>query len=252
MIDIGRIELRPDETALFLDIDGTLLDLASRPDGVVVPASLRDDLAAVSRQLGGALALVSGRAVDDIDRLFTPLGLPASGVHGSEFRPVPLAETLRLATRIPDEVRAAAAGIVARYPGSLLEDKEIAIALHWRLAPQFGGAIEAEVAQMMETAQPGLSALRGHCVVEIKGSTHNKGLAVERFLTEPPFKGRRPVFVGDDVTDQAAFEAVSRHGGFAFAVGRAMEGTLDWFASPAEVRTWLARLASGPAVQAVA
>lgn len=252
MIDIGRIELAPDATALFLDIDGTLIDLASRPDGVFVPESLKADLGATSELLGGALALVSGRAVVDIDRLFSPLGLPASGVHGSEFRPRPGEPALRLAPLIPDELRAKAQEIVDEHPGALLEDKGIAIALHWRLAPQFGTAIEAAVAAMMEGAPPGLAALRGHAVVEIKGSALNKGIAVERFLQEPAFRGRRPVFIGDDVTDQAAFAAVTRNGGFAFAVGRAMEDTLDWFASPAEVRRWLGQLAGSNRIQAVA
>jgi trehalose 6-phosphate phosphatase len=253
MIDIGRIELATDETALFLDIDGTLIDLAPRPDGVFVPDSLKADLAGVYALLGGALALVSGRAVAEIDRLFSPLGLPASGVHGSEFRPVPPDAPLRLAPRIPDELRAKAIAIVGRHPGSLFEDKGIAIALHWRLAPQYGTAIEAEVAAMMEHAPPGLAALRGHSVIEIKGSALNKGMAVERFLQEPAFRGRRPVFVGDDVTDQAAFAAVTRYGGFAFAVGRAMEDTLDWFGSPSEVRRWLGQLVGGNnRIQAVA
>ena len=252
MIDIGRIALAPGETALFLDIDGTLLDIASRPDEVIVPDSLREDLGALFTRLDGALALISGRAVEEIDRLFSPLGLPASGVHGSEFRPCPPASAQQLAPRIPDTVRAAAAKIVDRYPGALFEDKGIAVALHWRLAPQFGGAIEADVTAMMETAPAGLTLLRGHSVLEIKGSALNKGLAVERFLKEDAFRGRRPVFVGDDVTDQAAFDVVTRRGGYAFAVSRAMDGTMDWFESPNEVRKWLGQMARPTAVASVA
>lgn len=252
MIDIGLIALPPDETALFLDIDGTLLDLAPRPDDVVVPASLKTDLSAGRVLLGGALALVSGRAVEEIDRLFSPLGLPASGVHGSEFRPVPLEPVLRLAPRIPDDIRARAEAIIARYPGALFEDKGIAIALHWRLAPQFGAAIEAEAQAMMESAPKNLTMLRGHSVLEIKGSTLNKGTAVDRFMREEPFRGRRPVFVGDDVTDEWAFAEVTKQGGYAFAVGRPIEGTLDWFASPSEVRRWLSHMVGGAQVPAVA
>lgn len=252
MIDIGRIELPPGETALFLDIDGTLLDIAARPDDVFVPAGLKSDLGKAYQILGGALALVSGRAVEDIDRLFSPLGLPASGVHGSEFRPFPPDDAQRLAPRIPDDIRARAAAIVAQYPGTLFEDKGIAIALHWRLAPQFGAAIEADAQAMMEKAPSNLAMLRGHSVLEIKGSALNKGMAVDRFLKEDAFRGRRPVFVGDDVTDQAAFAAVTRHGGYAFAVGRAMDGTMDWFASPTEVRKWLSQLVGRASVPAVA
>ena len=252
MIDIGLIELPPGETALFFDIDGTLLDIAARPDDVAVPASLKADLGAAYSLLGGALALVSGRTVDEIDRLFSPLGLPASGVHGSEFRPFPPDRAKRLAPRIPDDIRARAAAIVAQYPGALFEDKGVAIALHWRLAPRFGAAIEADTAAMMENAPPHLTLLRGHCVLEIKGATLDKGMAVDRFLTAPPFCGRRPVFLGDDVTDESAFAAVTRHGGYAFAVGREMEGTLDWFASASEVRTWLARIVGREPIQAVA
>lgn len=252
MIDIGRIALKPENTALFLDIDGTLIDLASRPDDVFVPPSLRSDLGAVFTRLSGALALISGRAVDEIDRLFSPLGLPASGVHGSEFRPQPPGPAQRLAPRIPDDVRARAAAIIAQYPGTLFEDKGIAIALHWRLAPQFGAAVEADALAMMETAPAGLTLLRGHAVLEIKGSTIDKGMAVDRFLNEDAFRGRRPVFVGDDVTDQAAFAAVTRHGGYAFAVGREMEGTMDWFASPSEVRKWVGQLAGRTQARAMA
>ncbi len=252
MIDIGLIELPPGETALFLDIDGTLLDIAARPDDVVVPASLKADLGAAYGLLGGALALVSGRAVDEIDRLFSPLGLPASGVHGSEFRPSPPGRAERLAPRIPDDVRARAEAIIKQYPGALFEDKGIAIALHWRLAPQFGVAIEADAQAMMEKAPSNLTLLRGHCVLEIKGATLDKGMAVDRFLKEDAFRGRRPVFVGDDVTDESAFAAVTRHGGYAFAVGREIDGTLDWFESASDVRKWLARMVGRGPMQAVA
>ncbi len=252
MIDIGRIALSPRETALFLDIDGTLIDLAPRPDEVVVPASLKADLGALFGVLDGALALVSGRAVEEIDRLFSPLGLPASGVHGSEFRPVPPGAALQLAPRIPDDLREQARKIVENYPGTLFEDKGIAIALHWRLAPQYGRAIEAGVAAIMENAPAGLTMLRGHSVLEIKGSTLNKGSAVKRFLEEDAFRGRQPVFVGDDVTDQFAFDVVTRLGGYAFAVGREIEGTMDWFASPTEVRKWLGQMSRASDVPAVA
>ena len=252
MLDIGRIEIAPDETALFLDIDGTLVDLAPRPDAVFVPEELKANLASVFAMLDGAVALVSGRPVSDIDRLFSPLGLPASGVHGAEFRPVPPGPPLRLAPSIPDDIRAQASAIVERCPGALLEDKGIAIALHWRLAPHFATAIEAAAEAMMERAPPELTLLRGHSVLEIKASRLDKGLAIERFLEEPAFRGRRPVFVGDDVTDQAAFKAVTRYGGYAFAVGRAMEDTLDWFASPAEVRRWLGQLVDRRTVRAFA
>ena len=253
MIDIGRIELAPRDAALFFDIDGTLLDLAARPDEVVVPASLRSDLGAAHQLLDGAVALISGRAVAEIDRLFSPLGLPASGVHGSEFRPTP-----------PGSADATRTAHSRRHPGPGRGDHR---ALSRRacsrtrasrspytggMAPQFGAAIEAEARAMMEKAPANLTMLRGHAVLEIKGSALDKGMAVDRFLAEDAFRGRRPVFVGDDVTDEAAFAAVTRHGGYAFAVGRPMEGTMDWFASPSEVRRWLGHLVGRTSAQAVA
>lgn len=252
MIDIGRFAVTLENTALFLDIDGTLIDLASRPDDVIVPPGLLTDLAATRALLGGALALVSGRAVANIDRLFSPLEIPASGVHGSEFRPLPPGPAQQLAPCVPEELRRAAAEIVARYPGALLEDKGVAVALHWRLAPQAGAAIAAEVHALMQHAPKSLTLLHGHSVLEIKGSSLDKGKAVERFLETPPFLGRQPVFIGDDVTDQAAFAVVTRFGGFAFSVSREMEGTLDWFASPTAVRQWLHQIASAKSVTAVA
>lgn len=253
MIDVDRIDpnlIDPslDGAALFLDIDGTLLDIAPRPDAVAVPASLRADLGRVRAALGGALALVSGRAVGEIDRLFAPLVLPASGVHGAEFRPDPHGAAERLAPRIPDEVRAGVQAVVARHPGALFEDKGVAVAAHWRLAPEAGTAIEGAVRDLLRAAPSELAALRGHCVLEIKASALDKGRAVDRFMRAAPFAGRRPVFIGDDVTDEAAFAAARRRGGLAYSVGRPMEGAMDWFASAADVRRWIGRLASRPAL----
>ena len=242
MIDIDTTGLAWDEVALFLDIDGTLIDLAAKPDKVIVPPTLIHDLSALYLRLGGALALVSGRRIAEIDHLFAPLLLPASGVHGSEFRPEPNGAVRHFAPPLPDGLRTRAAEIVALFPGALFEDKGVAIAVHWRLCPESGPAIKAAIADMMQGAPVSLVMLNGHCVLEIKAGSVDKGIAVARFLETTAFAKRRPMFIGDDVTDQAAFAAVRRLGGRALSVGRLIEGATDYFADPNAVRRWLSRI----------
>jgi trehalose 6-phosphate phosphatase len=242
MIDIDTTGLAWDKIALFLDIDGTLIDLAPKPDKVVVPSTLVNDLSAMYARLGGALALVSGRRIVEIDHLFKPLMLPASGVHGSEFRSEPDGAVRHFAPPLPDAIRKSAADIVSAFPGALFEDKGVAIAVHWRLCPDSGPAIMAEIAELMKAAPLNLVMLHGHCVLEIKAGSVDKGIAVARFLERAPFAGRQPMFIGDDVTDQAAFATVRQLGGRALSVGRLIEGATDYFADPLAVRRWLSRI----------
>lgn len=235
--------------ALFLDIDGTLLDIADSPENVSVSEQLRADLDAASRLLNGALALVSGRTITDIDKLFDPLRLAASGQHGSEWRPTASATPQPVVEQpLPEGLHAAAAHLSRLHPGIVVERKSHALAVHYRHAPVLGPQIGASLAQAMSGLE-GLMLMPGKFVWEIKDATQSKGTAVERFLQQPAFSNRRPVFVGDDRTDEDGFRAVEKHGGMAFAVGpmALRQPARPGFIAPAAVRGWL-----GDFVKAVA
>lgn len=228
--------------ALFLDIDGTLLDIADSPENVVVPERLRADLEIAAQLLNGAVALVSGRTIDNIDRLFDPLRLAASGQHGSEWRPTPSATAQSVVDLpLPEGLHEAAARVGALHPGIVVERKSHALAVHYRHAPEIGPAIGSQLARAM-AGLDGLMLMPGKYVWEIKDATQSKGSAVERFLQQPAFANRLPVFIGDDRTDEDGFRAVERHGGLAFAVGPMALRRADrpGFIAPAAVRGWLA------------
>jgi trehalose 6-phosphate phosphatase len=235
---------------LFLDVDGTLLDLAATPGAVVVDASLLALLDRLRRATAGALALVSGRTIVDLDRLFTPLCLPAAGIHGCERRDIHgvtrVAEVVRAQL---DPLRVALAEIAERHPGLLLEDKGAALALHFLQAPQLERELRARVAMLATPLVPEFALLDGHAVIEIKPAVHTKDSAVTAFMREAPFSGRIPIFIGDDITDLGGFEAVRRAGGMAIAVGSRVQSEW-WLPGPAAVRAWLERL-SGSDPQAL-
>ena len=220
--------------ALFLDFDGTLVDLASQPDAVIVPAGLRGTLTALSQCLGGALALISGRPIDQIDAFLRPLQLPVAGVHGAERRGAAGAMTL-LSTHPLQSVEEAALALAARYPLLRVENKRGSLALHYRQAPE----LEALCLQVMQAAvqeSPGLTLLRGKMVVEAKPGGASKGHAIEAFMQEAPFAGRRPVFMGDDCTDEVGFATVQRLQGLGIKVGDGPSVAWQRLATPAAVR----------------
>jgi trehalose 6-phosphate phosphatase len=231
--------------ALFLDIDGTLLDIAQTPDGVVVPSDLRASLGALHAQLGGALALVSGRPISTIDRLFAPLVLPAAGQHGAELR-----DERGMDHRAPPPPRLAAvvsafAEFASSRPGLAVEDKGNSVTLHYRAAPHYRDEAHALARLLIGVRSGELEMLPSRMAVEIKPRAVDKGSALAWFLAHPPFHGRIPVCVGDDLTDEDGFAAVNRRGGHSIRVGRDGEGDGDGGArfrlpSPAEVRAWLA------------
>ena len=207
-----------DDWALFLDVDGTLLAFAGAPDAVEVPAGLVDVLAALHRRLGGALALVSGRPLAQLDLLFAPLRLPAAGLHGLERRHAdnhvdpPTPPVLLAALKRKAEL------LVARFPGALVEDKDSTLALHWRGNPD----AEHPLRELAEGALPWLHDYRlqaGDGVIEVRPLGTDKGDAIAALLDEPPFAHRLPVFVGDDLTDEHGFEVVLRRRGLAVLVG---------------------------------
>jgi len=203
----------------FLDVDGTLLEIAERPELVHVEDATRDLLAGVREAAGGALALISGRTVADLDVLFAPLVLPAAGQHGVERR-----DALgRIHRHVFDEaaLRRVAVRLAsfAQANGLLFEDKGHALALHYRQAPARAGAARAEMDQAARELGPDFDVLAGKNVFELKPCGRDKGVAVEEYMAERPFAGRTPVFIGDDVTDEFGFGVVNRLGGHSVKVG---------------------------------
>jgi trehalose 6-phosphate phosphatase len=232
--------------ALFLDVDGTLLDLAARPDAVFVPDGLVAILARATRNLKGALALVSGRTIDDIDRLFAPLSLRASGVHGAQIRIHP-DEPIRIApaaSELPVSFRTALGLALSRFQGILIENKGFSIAVHYRLNPEIAGNLLGALRDMI-AAEPwrGLEIEDAHYAFELKPPSFDKGKAIAHFLACAPFRGRTPIFIGDDTTDESGFAAVAARGGQAYSVGRPRTGALGFFEAPQTVRDWLAAFA---------
>jgi trehalose 6-phosphate phosphatase len=231
--------LVPDTTALFLDVDGVLLGFAYAPDAVHVPTALVERLEALHAQLGGALALVSGRSIATLDALFAPLRLPCAGLHGLERRNGGDTHRVHADASGLDAVRSAAHALVARYPGALVEDKGVALALHWRAEPLAAADLQALAASAaMRLSDYHLQP--GDHVVELKPAGADKGVAIEAFVQEPPFAGRMPVFAGDDLTDEHGFEAVNLRGGTSILVGT-REPTAARYALPdiAAVQRWL-------------
>jgi trehalose 6-phosphate phosphatase len=238
--------LNDPSVALFLDVDGTLLDLAARPDDVVTPAGLVTTLAGVERTLSGALALISGRSVDDIDSLFAPLRLRVSGVHGAEIRCDPDGSTTsNAATDLPQSLLAALRRAVEPFPGVFVENKRFSFTVHYRLAPSAERQVRTIVEQVVDSIPIAVDTMDAHYAIEIKSPCFDKGGAIATFLSTSTFRGRKPIFVGDDTTDESGFALVSARGGSAYSVGRRRPGAIGAFSGPEAVRGWLAAFARG-------
>jgi trehalose 6-phosphate phosphatase len=242
-------ELAPrlDRCALLLDIDGTLLDLAPTPREVWVPPGLATTLNRLLEKTSGALALVSGRSLNDIDLIFAPALFPAVGGHGAEMRLGEDSEAVAAqAPPMDKELKRRLAAIARLSPGILLEDKGYSLALHYRLAPHAEKAIYEAVSLIRaDLPDAPIEVLPGKCVCEIKHSGFNKASGVIELMSHPPFKGRRPVFIGDDVTDESVFALMPDYGGLAISVGRRANGVAHRFDQPDEVRAWLTGLLDG-------
>jgi trehalose 6-phosphate phosphatase len=233
-----------DAFAILLDIDGTILDLAPTPAGVLVPSRLQSTLTTLWKWTGGALALISGRPLDDIDGIFAPLELPAVGAHGAEIRPTPTAKVIRSDVPLLDE-RIRRELLTLAAPGLIIEDKGYSIAVHYRRAPEKENDLRKTIASIVTGVSAGkLEVLPGKAVIEVKPTGFNKGSAVLELMEIAPFKGRKPIFIGDDVTDEAVFAILSEVNGTGFSVGRIIPGATGIFSSPAQVRDWLDRLAA--------
>jgi trehalose 6-phosphate phosphatase len=234
----------PADWALFLDVDGTLLDLAETPDAVVVPPGMVGLLRRLRHGLGGALALVSGRAIDTLDDWFRPLELPAAGQHGLERRGADGMRNVAAPSAALDRVRLRLAGAEQRIPGLLIEDKGRTVAVHYRRAPER----ERDVLRLLDEAATDLGSeielLSGKQVLEIRPRGVGKGDVVEAFMAESPFRGRIPIFVGDDRTDEDGFAAVNRLGGHSIRVGgEGPSGARFRLADAIAVRDWLTAVA---------
>src|ERR1700676_3779579 len=240
----SELAQRLDEYAILLDIDGTLLDLAPTPREVWVPPGLAKTLNRLVEKTSGALALVSGRSLNDIDLIFAPEQFPGVGGHGAEMRLSSDSEAVAVhAPPMDKELKRRLAAIARLSPGILLEDKGYSLALHYRLAPHAERAIY-EAISLIRADLPNapIEVLPGKCVYEIKHSGFNKASGVTELMNHEPFKGRRPVFIGDDVTDESVFAIIPDFGGLAFSVGRHAQGVAGHFDEPRDVREWLAHL----------
>jgi trehalose 6-phosphate phosphatase len=228
--------------ALFLDIDGTLLELAPTPDRVRVDAGVAALLPALAERLGGAVALISGRSLADADRLFPGLKLPIAGQHGLERRAADgtihrhHSSASGLRALLPELARFA-----ARHEGLLLEDKGATLALHYRLAPALASHVHRTLKTRLASlgVANGLRLQPGKGVLEIKPDGRDKGTAILEYMAERPFAGRLPVFVGDDYTDEYGFTAVIRAGGWAVKVGPGRTRAPFRLRDVAAVRRWL-------------
>jgi trehalose 6-phosphate phosphatase len=232
------------ETAILLDIDGTLLELMPTPREVWVPPGLSKTLNRLLARTNGALALVSGRSLNDIDLIFAPEQFPAVGGHGAEMRIDPDSESVAShAPPMDKELKRRLAAIAKLSPGILLEDKGYSLALHYRLAPHAEKAIY-EAVSLIRADLPNapIEILPGKCVCEIKHSGFTKATGVKELMTREPFKGRRPLFIGDDVTDETVFGIMPDYDGLAFSVGRRAHGVAGHFDAPSDVREFLAHL----------
>lgn len=245
----SELARRLSEYAILLDIDGTLLDLAPTPREVWVPPGLAETLNRLHDKTSGALALVSGRSLNDIDLIFAPEQFPAVAGHGAEMRISTDSEAV--ATHAPPmdkELKRRLAAIAKLSSGILIEDKGYSLALHYRLAPHAENAIYAAVSLIRaELPNAPIEVLPGKCVCEVKQSGFDKATGVRELMIHEPFRGRRPIFIGDDVTDELVFAIMPDLGGLAFSVGRRAPGVTDHFDEPRDVRAWLSRLIDGEA-----
>lgn len=237
-------KLSLDSLALLLDVDGTLIELKPTPQEVRVPPSLKHTLSRLRDHLSGALCLVSGRPLADLDVLFDPLRVPIVGGHGAENRLTPNGLVVRSSVKpLAPELKRRLLAIATGTEGMIAENKEYSIALHYRLVPELEREIFDRIIRICaEWDSNEIEVLPGKSVFEVKPRAFNKGVAVRQLMQQPPFLGRRPIFIGDDVTDESVFAVLPDLNGLGFSVGRELKGAQGVFATPREVRHWLYEL----------
>jgi len=228
--------------AFFFDVDGTLAAIQPQPDAVFIPENVRQQLQQLSSLCHGALALVSGRPIAQLDALAAPLIAPAAGVHGAERRDAQgKLHRISLEPDVAEALQQQLQEAMARWPGTLLEAKGMAFALHYRQAMQHEQDV-LDLAEQVVKRFPALTLQPGKCVVEIKPQGVDKGEAVRAFMREAPFTGRIPVFVGDDLTDEKGFIAVNAMQGISVKVGQGSSQARYRLSDVEAVYAWLERL----------
>jgi len=233
--------IRDEPLALFLDVDGTLLEIAATPDRVRVPGSLRNTLQVSFEREHGALALLSGRSLEDLDQLFSPCIFPASGKHGLEVR-LPSGKIVRpeVDPSVLDRARRWLNILQNDNRGLLLEDKGVALAMHYRLAPGLAPEVEVVMNEMVAELGDAFIVRPGKCVSELMPRGFDERSAIQLLMQERVFAGRTPVFVGDDLTDEVGFQAVNEMGGHSIRVGNLAETAAQYrFSSVSTVVAWL-------------
>jgi trehalose 6-phosphate phosphatase len=233
--------IRDEPLALFLDVDGTLLEIAATPERVRVPASLRNTLQLNFKREQGALALLSGRSLEDLDELFSPCVFPASGKHGLEVR-LSSGKVVRpeIDPSVLDRARHWLGILRNDHRGLLLEDKGVALAMHYRLAPQLAPEVEVVMNEMAVELGEAFVVRPGKCVYELMPRGFDERSSIQLLMKEREFARRTPVFVGDDPTDEVGFQAVNEMGGHTIRVGNLEETAAQYrFGSVSTVVAWL-------------
>ncbi len=233
--------------AFLLDVDGTIIDIAPTPDTVQVPETLKLTLACLKEKTGGATALVSGRELVALDRLFAPLALSAVGCHGAEWRVQPDRPIEFRSRPLAQEIKQSFLSAVAGMPRIRIEDKCYTLAFHYRGAPELGSEIEERLERAIVSYASELRLLPGKLVVEVKPRNFDKGEVIRALMRRAPFERRRPVFLGDDTTDQDAFTAVRELDGIGISVGQPMADAEYMLPDPQNARNWLAAVVAGDA-----
>ena len=237
----------PRDMGFFFDIDGTLVDFADAPSKVRVDRALVRLLGRLRDAAGGAVALISGRSVADIDRLFGPARFCVAGQHGAERRDAAgMLHRLGSPSARLREVGRKLERLAVSHPSLVLEDKGMNLALHYRRAPRLGSKVRAAVRKLARELGDAFEVQNGKMVIEIKPSGRDKGTAIAEFMREKPFRHRLPVFVGDDRTDEFGFRVVNRLGGLSVKVGKGRTAARRRLPDTAAVRDWLAQYASAP------
>ena len=236
----------PGRCALFLDIDGTLLGIAPTPDGVHVPPHLVELLERLVRGFGGAVAFLTGRRIADADRFFAPLQLVAAGVHGTELRSERGGAVRMLAPPVAPEFVLAVSRLAALSPGILVEQKGAGMAVHYRNAPETHHLVLAELKRIVSDDDYDVALRRGRKVVEALPSGFSKASALLWLAEQPPFKGRLPIMIGDDIGDESALDMAERLRGLGLRVaGEHFSTAASDFDGVAAVHAWLVELADG-------
>jgi len=228
--------------SLFLDFDGTLVELADTPEAVIVAPGLVEVLGALQKKLGGRLAIVTGRPIEQIDAMLAPLKLAVAGVHGAERRSADGSLHYAAAPSML-AMASCAQALVARYPDLRLEEKRGALAVHYRQAPQLGTLVKQAMREALEQC-PGMVLLDGKMVVEVKPAGSTKGTALGDFMQEVPFAGHRPVFIGDDTTDEAGIAYAQQYGGLGVKIGAGSSAAWQRLATPQALREALTQAAT--------